>query len=708
MTDHYSFRGKIIQIILGVALLIIVAQLFNLQVISSKYSQMADNQAIYRKVIYPTRGVVFDRKKKILVDNTTLYDLVIIPAQVRESDTTLVKSILKIDAEEFHNRLIGAIIKNGRYQPSVFEGLLDDKTYAALAENHYRIQPGFDLVERPVRKYPYPVAGHVFGYLGEVDPGFLERHASEGYRMGDYTGMTGLESSYEKVLMGVRGIEYWQRDNKNRPTKRWENGDFDTTAIPGKALYSSMDADLQAIGEKLMAGKMGSVVAIDPKTGGILAMVSAPGYDPNLLTGAQRRREFSRMYVDPRQPLLNRAITGSYSPGSTFKTLQALVAMQEGVIDQNYGYPCRGGYFGCGRRMGCHGGGHANNLQEAIAVSCNAYFADVFRKIVDNPKYPNVDSGLAVWDNYMYAFGLGHRLGVDIPAEKGGNIPTPKYYRKIFGQNWHSCNIVSVSIGQGEVNSTVLQLTNAIAMIANRGWYYTPHFIDSIEGGDVYDILEPYRIRNEPIHIPDEMFEAVHQGMYNVVQGPGGTGRRVAIEGIEMCGKTGTVENSYKGSKQKDHSFFAAFAPAHDPQIAIACIVENGGFGATVAAPVVSLMIEQYLTDTISKKRQAWVEQYSNMEITPQRIKDAIIVRDSINRAKDSVRARKQLLKKIKEETGIDENPDSNKVELRQRVGQARPEKGNNSKQALGVKVAAVLPSGFQQRNWKKIQPIFA
>lgn len=655
MNDFHSIRSRIIQVIFAAAFLVIILQLFNLQIINEDYKLMADNQAIYRKVVYPSRGLVIDRKKHVILDNTTLFDLVLIPAQLRQGcDTATLCSILNISEEEFKKRVINSIVKNGRYQPSVFEGLLDEKTHAQIAEKLSLFQPAFDLVERPVRKYPYDAAAHVFGYLAEVDPKFLERFGSEGYRQGDYAGMTGLERTYEKVLMGQRGIQYWNKDNKNRPTKPYEGGKYDTAAVAGSTLYSSLDIELQQLGEQLMQGKIGSVVAIDPKTGGILAMVSAPSYSPTLLTGNQRRKHFSELYTDPRLPLYNRAITGEYSPGSTFKTLQALVGMQEGVITQHTGYACRGAYFDCGTgKPKCHGAGHAPDLEHAIAQSCNPYFANVYRKILDNPKYPNVDSSLAAWDRYMYSFGLGHKLGVDLPSERGGYIPTPQHYQKVFGPRWHSCNTISNAIGQGEVNSTVLQLANAIAMIANKGWYYTPHLIDSIEGGDKFGLLEPYKVKNQPVHIPDSMFEAVHAGMEAVMK-PGGTGWRLAVPGINICGKTGTVENYYKGKKQKDHSFFAAFAPRENPQIAIACIVENGGFGATIAAPIVSLMLEKYIHDSISDKRKEWIQRYSNMKITPARILDEMRKRDSIKLAKDEERARRQLLNSIKEETGID------------------------------------------------------
>jgi penicillin-binding protein 2 len=388
MTDYNAFRSRIIQVAFAAFFIIIIAQLFNLQVLSGKYSRMADDQAIYRRVVYPSRGLVFDRKGKVILDNSTLFDLMIIPSQLRGVDTQFLCRVLNIDTTEFRKRVVNAIVKNGRYQPSVFQGLLDESLYAKLQERLYTIQPGFDLVERPIRKYPYHGAAHVFGYLGEVDPRFLENHSHEGYRMGDYTGMTGIERTYEKALMGQRGIQYWLRDKMNRPTQRYEQGKFDTAMVSGSTLHSTIDIELQMLGEQLMAGKVGSLVAIDPQTGGILAMVNAPTYDPNLLTGSQRRAQFSKLYSDPALPLYNRAITGEYSPGSTFKTLQAVIGMQEGVITDSTGYPCSGRYNGCGNgKPGCHGGGHAPDLKSAIAVSCNSYFAHVFRLIVDQKRY---------------------------------------------------------------------------------------------------------------------------------------------------------------------------------------------------------------------------------------------------------------------------------------------------------------------------------
>lgn len=683
MSDFNSVRSRIIQIIFASAFVVIILQLFNLQVLSSKYKLMADDQAIYRKVIYPSRGLIIDRNKKVMLDNTTLFDLVVIPAQLKMGcDTAQLCQILNISEEDFKKRIINAIVKNGRYQTSVFEALLDEKTHAQLAEKLSRFQPAFDLVERPVRKYPYPAGAHIFGYLAEVDPRFLEKHAEEGYRQGDYAGMTGLEFTYEKVLMGQRGIQYWNRDNKNRPTQPYQGGKFDTAAVAGSTLYSSLDIELQALGEKLMTNKVGSIVAIDPKTGGILALVSSPGYNPELLTGNQRRKHFSELYRDPKLPLLNRAVNAWYSPGSTFKTLVGLVGLQEGVITPTTQFSCSGGYYGCGKRMGCLDPG-VFELKGAITHSCNTYFANVMQRVLANPAYPNIDSALAAWARYMNAFGLGHKLGVDIPSEKGGLIPTPPYYDKAFGKNrWNFCTIRSISIGQGEVLATPLQVANEMAYLANKGWYITPHLIDSIEGGDKFGLLDKFKEKHTAVTIPEEVFDAVQDGMQGVMES--GTGRAAQVEGITVCGKTGTVENFYRGAKQKDHSFFAAFAPRENPKIAIMCVVENAGFGATYAAPIVSLMIEKYLKDSITNPaRLAKIEQLYRTSLIPARILAEMHRLDSVAAAKkqQTDQEARRRMKELKDSTGIDEDPDAAPAEpVRKMPGTPAPKQKNTGK----------------------------
>ncbi len=596
---------------------------------------MADEQGKFRKVIYPDRGILFDRKGRAILQNTIIYDLMVTPAKLKGVDTFALCHILNIDTAEFKKRIIAAIIKNKSYRPSVFEALLPDEKIARLNESMYKFVPAFYLQERPVRDYPYDAAGNILGYLSEVDSAFLKKHVGEGYQIGDYAGWTGLEHSYEKVLMGQRGIEFWKRDNKNRLTDRLENGKYDTAAIAGKNMHMALDIELQMLGEKLMDNKVGAIVAIDPKTGGILTMVSTPTFKPKLLTGSERKKHFAELLLDPRLPLMNRTVNSTYSPGSTFKTLQGLVGLHEGVITPSTTFACSGAFYGCGKPMGCLDPG-VFKLKEAITHSCNTYFANVMQRVINNPKYPSFDSSLNVWDRYMYSFGLGHKLGVDVPSEKNGKIPTPKTYNTLYGEgHWNFCTFRSVSIGQGEVDVTPLQVANEMAYLANKGWYITPHLIDSIEDGDTYGMLTKYKEKHIAMDIPDSVFEAVHDGMQGVMET--GTGAYAKVPGIVVCGKTGTVENSYKGVKQKDHAFFAAFAPRDNPRIAIAVICENAGFGANSAAPIASLMIEQYLKDSIPEPdRKAKVESISKLNLMPPRIYRELRYRDSLMHSRDT------------------------------------------------------------------------
>ena len=643
--------------------LIIILRLFILQVVDKKYSVMANEQGRFRMVVYPNRGILFDRKGKAVLRNTVIYDLMVTPGKLYKMhlDTASLCRILNIDTAEFRKRIITAIIRNRSYRPSVFETSLSEEKIARVNESLYKFVPAFYLQERPVRDYTYDAAGNVLGYLSEVDSNFLKRHEGEGYQTGDYAGKTGLERSYERVLMGRRGIEYWKRDNKNRLTSRLENGKYDTAAVPGQNLHMALDIDLQVLGEHLMENKVGSIVAIDPKTGGVLAMVSSPTYKPNLLTGADRRKHFSQLYLDPRLPMYNRAISAAYSPGSTFKTLQALVGLEEGVITPSTRFLCTGAFYGCGRPMGCLDPGNFN-LKEAITVSCNTYFANVMQRCINNPKFGSSDSALRVWDKYMYAFGLGNRLGIDMPFERSGIIPTPRTYNRMYGEgHWNFCTFRSVSIGQGEVNVTPLQVANEMAYLANRGWYITPHMIDSIDGGDEYGMLDSFKLRHHPLNISDSIFEAVADGMQGVMER--GTGAAAKVPGIVVCGKTGTVENYYKGVKQKDHAFFAAFAPRNNPRIAIAVICENAGFGSNSSAPIASLMIEKYLKDSITEPdRKDMIDKISNLNLIPARMIEAMRKRDSIANAKSQkALLAKGYIKSIKDTTGM-EDVDSSDV----------------------------------------------
>ena len=693
MSVFNQSRKNVIRLIFVAMFLIIIVRLFSLQVLSSKYKIMADDQGIFRKVVYPDRGLVFDRHKKAILQNTTIYDLMITPNKLKGVDTAGICNILNLTKEQFNKKVVDVIIKNGRTRPSIFEPLLTEDKMAMLNESLYKFAPGFYLQERSVRSYPFDAAANVLGYTAEVDTNFLKKYPDDGYVAGDYAGMTGIERTYEKVLMGERGIEYWKRDNKNRLTEKMENGKYDTIAVAGQNLHTSIDIELQQLGEKLMQNKLGSIVAIDPKTGGILAMVSAPTYKPQYLTGNERRKHFSELFLNPALPLLNRTVSATYSPGSTFKTLQALVGLHEGVIDTRFSVSCSGAFYGCGtgRPMKCLDYGTFDMLH-AITLSDNTYFATVMQKVINNPKYPNIDSSLAVWNNYMYAFGLGKKLGVDVPSEKTGMIPTPKYFNKAYGQGkWNYCSFRSVSIGQGEVTTTPIQVANEMAYIANKGWFITPHVVDSIEGGDKFGILEQYRKRHNAIDIPDSIFEVVHEGMQAVIDK--GTGAGARVPGIAVCGKTGTVENYFRGVKQPNHSFFCAFAPRDNPKIAIMCVVENSGrFGGTYAAPIIGLMIEKYLKDSIvDKGRLANLERLANLNLIPARINAELRTQDSVRHSKDSAYLiSKGYIKIIKDTIGLDD--DEMKKDEYEKL---KKDKDNNKQgdKPVIINTEAILPS---------------
>ncbi|MEY2918487.1 MAG: hypothetical protein RIS73_2201 [Bacteroidota bacterium] len=698
MSVFNQSRKNVIMLVFIGMFVIIILQLMNLQLFSSKYKAQADDQGTFRKVIYPDRGIVYDRRGRSILQNTSIYDLMVTPGKIKGTDTLALCNILNIDTSEFRKRIINAIIKNKSYRPSVFEALLSNEKMAKLTENMYRFAPGYYLQERSVRDYPYDAGGNILGYLSEVDSNILKNPKYTGYVMGDYIGKTGIEKTYEKILMGQRGIELWKRDNKNRLTDRIENGKFDTIAIAGQNMHTALDIELQMLGEKLMENKLGSIVAIDPKTGGILCMVSSPTFKPKLLTGAERKKHIAELLLNPALPLLNRTVGATYSPGSTFKTLQALVGLHEGVITTDFRVSCGGAFYGCGsgKPMRCLDFG-TFDLRNAITISDNTYFATVMQRVINNPKYPTIDSSLGVWNRYMQAFGLGHKLGVDVPSEKRGLLPSPALYNKIYGQGkWNYCTFRSVSIGQGEVDVTPIQVANEMAYIANKGWYKTPHLVDSIEGGDKFDVLSAFKEKHSTIDIPDSIFEAVHDGMQGVVDR--GTGAAAKVAGINICGKTGTVENYFRDVKQPNHAFFAGFAPRENPKIAIMCVVENSGrFGGTYAAPIVGLMIEKYLKDSITDKaRVARIEQLSNLNLIPSRIYAEMKRQDSMRHSKDSAYLiAKGYIKIIKDTLGMDESDEDDALDKlkkdKEELKKEQPKKDSNDNK-IKIKTEAILP----------------
>lgn len=698
MSAFNQSRKNVIVLVFAGVFFIILLQLVNLQLFSTKYKIMADDQGKFRKVIYPDRGIVYDRKKKAILQNTTIYDLMVVPNKVKGIDTTSLCKILGIDSAQFQKKIVELIIRNGRNIPSTFDGLLTVEKMAMLNEFMYKFAPGFYLQERPVRSYPYDAGGNILGYLSEVDTNFLKKHKEEGYKIGDYAGKTGMERTYEKVLMGQRGIEYWKRDNKNRLTERLENGKYDTAAIAGQNMYTSLDIELQELGEKLMQNKLGSIVAVDPRTGGIICMVSSPTFKPKFLTGPDRKKHITELLLDPSLPLLNRSVSATYSPGSTFKTLQALIGLHEGVISTDTRFSCGGAFYGCGKPMRCLDIG-TFDLRHAITVSDNTYFANVMQRVINSPKYPDVDSALKAWDNYMYAFGLGRKLGVDVPSEKKGNIPTPATYDKVFGKgHWNFCSFRSVSIGQGEVDVTPVQVANEMAYIANKGWFITPHIVDSIEGGDKFNMLDPYKEKRRTVDIPDSIFEAVHDGMEGVVDH--GTGVGAKVKDIAICGKTGTVENYYRGVKQPNHGFFCGFAPRENPTIAIMCVVENSGrFGGTYAAPIVGFMIEKYLKDSITDpKRLERLNYYSNLNLIPPRIYAEARRQDSLRHSKDSAYLfAKGYIKNIRDTLETPDEEEQNdalaKMKNDKEDIKKQPPKKDSSDNKQPIKPEAILPS---------------
>ena len=634
MRVYNEARSRIIQIIFLVVFVVIVSQLLHLQLFSSVYQTQANLNAIYRKVVYPDRGIIFDRKRRAILENTIMYDLIITPSEIKGTDTASMCAILGIDTAEFRKRVMTSIFKNSRYKPGTFEALLSPEKYARLNENMYKF-PGFLLQERPIRSYPYHVAAQMLGYIGEVDTAFLRKHAGEGYEMGDYAGLAGLEKIYEKILMGQRGVKHLIRDNHARIVGAYEKGEYDTSAIAGRNLYTSVDVNVQQLAEKLLKNKIGSAVAINPKTGGIIAMASGPSYDPQELTGSQRRKNFSRMFLDTAKPLFNRAIKGMYPPGSTFKPLGGLIALDEGLITPAYGYPCGGAYTACGVVVRCthSGGGHARDLRTALANSCNSYFTNVYRMTVDNPKYPDPRIGYMKWKEYMNAFGMGKRLGVDLPSEDGGKVPDTSNYTKDYGNShWGSCFNETLGIGQDRMLATPLQLANLMAIIANSGSFYTPHFVDSVENETIADTsyFNKYRKKHVTIHISDESFAAIHEGMHDVTVI--GTASHIKIPGINYCAKTGTAQNPHG----KNHSIFVAYAPEEDPQIAVAVVVENAGYGATWAGPIASFMIEKYLNDTIATDRIKEIDRVASADLIPEAIKHWYYRKDSLAAIKNA------------------------------------------------------------------------
>lgn len=568
---------------------IFILRLLYIQVVDDHWQKQASSITEHRIDIYPSRGLIYDRNGELMVANTAVYDLMILPEQVQEMDTLAFCTLVDITKDDFDKKWEKAVSwPNARYKPSVFEKLIPLDEYAPIAEHLHKYH-GFYARSRTLRTYPKPIAAHTLGFVGEVNQKKID--ADPYYRSGDQIGINGLEKQYEELLRGKRGVEFKLVDVFNNIVGPFRDGEYDTLAVAGTSINTAMDAELQAYGEQLMQGKIGSIVALEPKTGGVLSMVSSPSYDPELLVGRVRNKNYAALSKDSLKPLFDRALMAKYPPGSIYKMVQALIALDEGVIVPHTGFACNKSL------VGCHNHPAATNVTKAIQFSCNPYFYRTFQRLIERGdsrrKFEDSALGLRKWRERMLQFGMGQRLAIDLPSVKSGSVPTVEYYDGVYGERrWAFSTIYSISIGQGEVEVIPLQMANLAAIMANRGWYIDPHMVESVGEEKV-----PLPWERHSTDVDDEYFHLAAEAMRKVVNEPGGTARRARIPEITVCGKTGTAENPHG----EDHSVFIAFAPMADPQIAIAVYVENAGFGGTWAAPIASLMMEKFITGKVER-----------------------------------------------------------------------------------------------------------
>ena len=589
MSQDNSNRYYIILAVLGILMATYTIRLFNLQVLDKSYKRKANENAIREITIHPARGFIYDRNDSLLVYNDAAYDLMVVPKEMRPFDTMELCRVLDLEIEDVRKKLDKAAKYSGSV-PSLFKQQISKEDYGYLQEKMSEF-PGFFVQSRTLRSYPQPIAAHILGYVSEVDEQDIENDSY--YRMGDYIGKSGIEKAYESVLRGVKGKRKVLVDVHNREMGSYDNGAEDVVAVPGISIWSTLDMQLQRYGEELMNGKRGAIVAIEPKTGEILCLISSPNYDPNLLVGTARPKNYGKLLTDPEKPLFNRALQAAYPPGSTFKLANGLIALQDHIISTNTIYSCSGGGYHIGSHVvHCHNCGGLN-IYSAIQRSCNTFFCRAYYNILSNrTKYKNIDEAYSAWLDYMSSMGFLQVFNTDLPYELQGRIPTAEYFDKKYNNSWNGNTVVSMGIGQGEAAVTPLQMANMLAVIANKGYYIRPHVVRAIGHRDSLNTQFSNKIYSkiEPRH-----FETVLQGMKMVVTG--GTGRGAQIPGIEVAGKTGTAQNPHG----RDHSVFALIAPANDPQIVIFCLVENGGFGATVACPIASLMAEFYLNRKVER-----------------------------------------------------------------------------------------------------------
>lgn len=577
-------------------MLLLLGKIFSLQILHPGLKEDADRNSTVYETIYPTRGIIYDRYGNIIVGNKVAYDIMVTPREVKDFDTLALAAVLDVSPEFIREKMadFNKRMRSIGFQSVTMMRTVPAETYMRFDEVKYRF-PGFRGQVRGIRQYPINAGGNLLGYVSEVNQNYIDRHPGE-YRSGDYAGMTGIEAAREKELRGEKGYHIYLRNSRNQIEQPYMGGAEDKEAVPGKDIVTTIDADLQQYGQELMQGKVGSIVAIEPSTGEILALVSSPGIDVEQL--ADIGKHYGEIAKNPYKPMYNRAVQASYPPGSVFKLVNGLIGLEEGVLRPEMSYPCHQGYhFGAGHKLGCHIHKSPLNMEESIMMSCNAYYCYVLKNILDNKKYDSVADGLDHWREMVMSFGFGRKLGSDFPAELSGSIPSSKTYNRAYGKGrWNSTTVISLSIGQGEILATPMHLANLCATIANRGYYYIPHIVKESDGVAIDDRFK----EKQYTMVSQEHFPKVINGMWRAVNsapGAGGTAFIAHIDSLDVCGKTGTAQNP----RGADNSVFICFAPMDNPKIAIAAYVEHGGFGASYAAPMASLMVERYLKGETSR-----------------------------------------------------------------------------------------------------------
>jgi penicillin-binding protein 2 len=595
--DQFNSRKYIIGALILLVGLIFIVRLFLLQVVNSTYKLSAESNTRRMEIVYPARGLIYDRNGLLIAHNLPAYDLKIAPYELEAFDSAQLCSMLGIDIKELREG-IRRVKRDAseRFNPII--KLISSETFGMLKEKQFEF-PGFYFSTRTLRKYEREIAAHLLGYVGEVDSSIIKKDSY--YELGDYIGVSGIELTYEQYLRGEKGRKYKLIDVHGREQGSYKEGKYDTDAVPGKDITITIDANLQEYGEKLMQNYNGSIVAIEPKTGEVLAFVSAPSYNPSLLVGRERETNYLVLKNDTMVPLFNHAMQALYPPGSTFKPVNALIALQEHSVTEHTTYYCDLGYFAKGISIACHNHPSPLDLVHGIQYSCNAYFCNLYKQTLEDPDFPSVEDAYSNWRKRLVTFGFGQPLGIDLPYEKGGFIPKASYFDRYYGKDrWKALTIISMAIGQGEVLTTPLQMANLVAIIANKGYYYTPHVVKAIQG---IDTLGSKYTQRHYTGIDTTYYNLIIEGMKLAVNVPGGTALIARLNNIVICGKTGTAQNPHG----KEHSVFMAFAPMDDPKIAISVYVEHGEWGASYAAPIASLMIEKYLTDSIAPNRK-WLE----------------------------------------------------------------------------------------------------